>query len=197
MAEQSEAVTALIDRLGLDDVGLVGHSMGGAIAVLVARTLGGRVRELLAVEAILQDEPSAWTTRIASGTLEAWEAELARLQGKPHIFARGSMLRRHAGAIERIAPAILQTSARTTYLSAVSLRELAADPSTYAAFLAMDNTTYVFGDRNLDQPLYERLLDDGVSIAIVPRAGHLMMFDNPASFYGAIARGVPCRERSA
>lgn len=45
-------VVALLDRLGLDRVSLVGHSLGGAVALLVAQEHPGRV-----VRLVLEDAP--------------------------------------------------------------------------------------------------------------------------------------------
>lgn len=191
MAEQASVVARVAEALDLAEIALVGHSMGGTIAVLAAELLGARVHDLFAVEAVLQHEPSAWTTRIADGAPEAWAAELARLQGKPEIFARGSMLRRRRDAIARVAPAVLETTARATYLSARSLRDTAADPTLYGRFLALPcQRRYVFGDRNLDVALYGRLAADEAPLAVVPHAGHLMMLDNPDAFYALVAAGA-------
>jgi pimeloyl-ACP methyl ester carboxylesterase len=191
MAEQARVVADTADALGLAELTLVGHSMGGTIAVLAVEALGQRLRELVLVEAILQHEPLAWTTAIAAMAPAAWEDELERLRRRPLMFARGSMVRRRPHAIERVAPAITQTTAVATHLSAMSLRETAADPTLYGRFRALGvPALYLFGDRNLDVAFYERLRADQAPIVVVHHAGHLMMLDNPAAFYATVAAGA-------
>lgn len=50
MAGHVAAVRGLVDALGLDDVALVGHSMGAFLAPLVAADLGPRVRRVVLVD---------------------------------------------------------------------------------------------------------------------------------------------------
>jgi pimeloyl-ACP methyl ester carboxylesterase len=191
MQEQARTVGGVAEALDLEEVTLVGHSMGGTIAVLAADILGDRLEEVVLAEAILQHEPFAWTTQIAENPFEAWANELERLRRRPAMFVRGSMVRRRPDAIDRVASAIDETTPLATYRSAVSLRDTAADSSLYARFRTLARPArYLFGDRNLDVPLYRRLGADGVRVVVIPRAGHLMMLDNPAGFYGAVAEAA-------
>lgn len=61
LRDQSAAVLRIIERLGLQDLTLVGHSMGGGVALLVAMALEsgtpGRVRCLVLVDSIACPQP--------------------------------------------------------------------------------------------------------------------------------------------
>ncbi|MCO8274252.1 alpha/beta hydrolase [Actinoplanes sp. TRM 88003] len=62
LAGHAAEVVRMADECGLDDVVLVGHSMGGYLAPLVAAKLGSRVRKLVLLDGGVLPEPR-WTLR--------------------------------------------------------------------------------------------------------------------------------------
>lgn len=62
LAGHAAEVVRVADECGLDDVVLVGHSMGGYLAPLVAAKLGDRVRKLVLLDGGVPPEPR-WTLR--------------------------------------------------------------------------------------------------------------------------------------
>jgi len=58
LAGHATAVVALADELRLENVTLVGHSMGAFLAPLVARALGDRVRRIVLVDGGVHPDPS-------------------------------------------------------------------------------------------------------------------------------------------
>jgi pimeloyl-ACP methyl ester carboxylesterase len=190
MAEYVEVVLGAVRVLGLREPTLVGHSMGGTVCVLAGEALGGSLDALFAAEAKLQPEPDLWIAQLACEPDDAWARTFAGLQRRAEIYVRGSMYRRRPQAIRRAAPALRQTTARALQASAQSLLATASDPAFYGRYLALRRPSrYIFGDQNVSASLYARLRADGAAITVVPRAGHLMMLDNPEGFYGAIAAG--------
>jgi pimeloyl-ACP methyl ester carboxylesterase len=191
MDEQAAVVVGLVETLDLEEVTLVGHSMGGTIALLAAESLAGRLAELVLAEGKLQSEPHVWSTRIAAESPETWERIFADMQRRAEIVVRGGMLRRRVHAIRRAAPALRQTTAHAMRASAIALQEAASDPSLYERFMRFERPRrYLFGDQNLHVSLFKRLEADGAPIGVVPRAGHQMMLDNPEGFYRAVAHVV-------
>jgi len=187
MEQQARVVVGLIEALDLDDVTLVGHSMGGTIALLAAEALAGRLAELIVAEGKLRLEPYVWSARIAAEPFEVWERTFADMQRRAEIVVRGGMLRRRVHAIRRAAPALRQTTARAMHASAIALQRTAADPALYDRFLSFARPCrYLFGENNLHVTLYQRLVGDGATVEIVPGAGHQMMLDNPDGFYQAV-----------
>ena len=79
LAGHATAVVRLADELDLDDVVLVGHSMGGYLAPLVAAKLGDRVRKLVLLDGGVPPEPR-WTTRrpVVRALWTMWTRPLAR-----------------------------------------------------------------------------------------------------------------------
>lgn len=188
MREQADVLVSVFEAMALDDVTLVGHSMGGTISLLAAEMLGNRLTELVLAEAILVFDETLWSERISSESLEEWRAELESICRRPEIYARGSLLRRRKEAVERITPCITQTTAEAMHASAVDLQAVTRDPALYDRFLTMrPRPVYVFGDLHDTSWFCRRVRSDGARVAIVPRSGHLMMLDNPAGFYAIVA----------
>ncbi len=72
MLGEADEVVQLLERSDLDDVVLVGHSMGGVVALEVARRAPGRVRAVVGVDT-LHDADFRWPE-------EAFEAVVARYE---------------------------------------------------------------------------------------------------------------------
>jgi pimeloyl-ACP methyl ester carboxylesterase len=170
-------VVELVEALGLDAVDLFGHSMGGTVALVAATRRPGLVGALVLGEPNLDPGGGAFSRQIAawseadyvSGGHRALERE-ARLSGNDNgagTLAVSSPLAVHRGAVSLVAG-----SSPTWRQRLVSL--------------PMPRTVLV-GERSLPDPDVTRLSDQGVRVAIVPGAGHSMMWENPAGLAEAIA----------
>ncbi len=69
-----EDVAGLIAALELEDVVLVGHSMGGPVSLRAAALLPGKVRGIVAVDT-LHDADSKWEGEEVEGFMQAFEAD--------------------------------------------------------------------------------------------------------------------------
>ncbi|HQR38400.1 MAG TPA: alpha/beta fold hydrolase [Blastocatellia bacterium] len=188
MREQAAVLAHVVDRLDLSDVTLVGHSMGGTIVILALDRIAHRVERLVLAEAVLIHDDSIWTAAIARALLDDWQDEFEEMQRRPRVWARGGMLRRRPGAIDRVAPAILHTSAQAMHASAVDLHRVCSDPELYQRFRSISRPfEYVIGDLHDNTPFCARVIGDGVAVRFVARSGHLMMLDNPDGFYEIVA----------
>jgi len=185
----SEVVTAFADG----PVDVVGHSMGGAIALLHAATFPAQVRRLVVID--------------AAGILhrEAWVAEHLRRVTEP----TGRVLPRVAGAMADAAATIVDASrlfgaAPDVILEVGFLRQkiLSAEPGRIAALSLMlydfgpalarveAPTLIVWGDRDVVAPLRTGyLLADRVPnarLVVIPQAGHVVMQDAPVPLLAEI-----------
>jgi pimeloyl-ACP methyl ester carboxylesterase len=188
MREQADVFVSLVESAGLDEVTIVGHSMGGTIVVLASEALGDRVSSVVLAEAILVFDETLWSERISSSTLDDWRIEFAGICRRPEVYARGSLMRRRKASVERITPCITQTTAEAMHASATDLKAVARDPAVYERFLEMQpQPVYVFGELHDTTGFCRRVRADGARVAVVPRSGHLMMLDNPDGFYAIVA----------
>lgn len=94
IASLGEDVAAVISQLQLDDVAVIGHSMGGRVGLEVARLLPGTVIGVIGVDT-LQDAEQRWDPEEVDGLLAGFEADFMTTCGG---FVR-SMFGDHASEV--------------------------------------------------------------------------------------------------
>jgi len=178
--EHAQTVARLLDHLGVENAVVFGHSMGGAVALLVADLRPNRVDRLVIAEGNLDPEPGIVSGIIARRTeadyVAAGHARFVR-EMRTHGFAD------YARTLEAASPVAV-------HRSAVDL--IADRDPTFRDLLARLTIprTFLFGDENRADPDVERLPQHGIPVAIVPDAGHDMMADNPDALADAIAHAL-------
>jgi pimeloyl-ACP methyl ester carboxylesterase len=180
MESQADFVARLLRELGLRQTIVVGHSMGGSIAVLLAARAPDLVSHVFSAEGNLDPGPGFVSGRITAMSEEAFVTSGHGAFVKTIVQAGFSD---YAGAVRAADPVGL-------YRSAASL--IARRSPTYREHLAalVIPRTYVFGEQTLPDPDTDRLAEIGVDVCIVPDAGHGMMIDNPDGFATVVADAV-------
>jgi pimeloyl-ACP methyl ester carboxylesterase len=174
MAAHARVAAAVLDHLGLAGVDVVGHSMGGAVAVLLAHARPDLVARLVLCEPNLRAGGGLFSRAVAALPEEGFDAA-AYAAG---LTAERPELAGYAARMRLADPVAL-------HRSATGLVEL-PDP-TPAALLAglRIPCTYLLGERNLGVPGVDP--DVGVPVRVVPGAGHDMFIDNPDGFAETLA----------
>ncbi|HNX50281.1 MAG TPA: alpha/beta fold hydrolase, partial [Thermoanaerobaculaceae bacterium] len=174
--DHADTVGALIAGLALRQVDLVGHSMGGAIAIVVAARNPERVRRLVVSEPNLDAGGGSFSRPIA----EQCEAD---------YVARG-----HAEGVEKAiaeghptwAASLRVSSPLAVHRGATSLVRGGAPSWREQLETLSIPRTMIFGARSLPDPDTERLPRFGIAVRIVQDAGHSMMWENPSGFAEAV-----------
>lgn len=178
LEDHAGAVAAVLDGAGLDSCGVLGHSMGGTVAIVLASLRRDLVSALVVAEGNLDPGVGSGSARIASWTEEEY-------------LARG-----HAAMLEDIdAAARSGDPGWSAYAAAFRLADPRAVHRSAVGLLAPINPTarerlyrfsgpkaYVFGERSLPDPDQERLASAGVEVLVVPGAGHAMAVEAPEDF---------------
>jgi len=156
-------------------VELVGHSMGGSVAIVLAHRRPELVSRLVLTEANLDASPPS---EAGSSWIDAYEED---------DFVAGA----HARVLDKVGPLWAATmrlaDPRALHRSAAGLRR-GSDPVMRAILegLPMDRV-YLQGDLSGELAGREALEAAGVRVVTVPGAGHNVMFDNPDAFVAAVA----------
>lgn len=183
MEGQAEILVSLLRSLGTGACVLIGHSMGGSIAVLVAAVAPDVVGRLVIAEGNLDPGPG-----VVSGPITSMSETEFVVHGHAKLIeqVRNAGFPDYAGTLQAAAPAGL-------YRSAASL--IAERHPTYREFLARVDLprTFLFGEENLPDPDVDLLPADGVDVRIIASSGHDMMADNPDGFAEAIADAIERR----
>jgi len=170
----------LARQLSFEDLDLFGHSMGGSIAIVVAGLLEGRVKHLVLGEPNLWPGGGAFSRRIAAATEDAYVAH-----GHDDLV-RSS----RAEGLGIWAASLSISSPRGVHRAATSL-VVGSNPAWGEQLLALTmSRTVIFGEASLPDADAERLPHQGILVEIVPDAGHLMAWENPAGVALALRRAL-------
>jgi pimeloyl-ACP methyl ester carboxylesterase len=179
--DQTAIVIACIEHLHLSPVRLVGHSMGGSIAIALAHRRPDLVRTLIVAEPNLDP---------GSGTLSGHVTR----QNEAAFVARGydrlllAMQRQAARGDQTaaiFAPTVKQASPLALHRAATSLRA-ARTPTFREMLLNAKMPRLVIAGAASGIPVSD-FAGTGIHFIEIANAGHTMMDDDPAAFAAAIA----------
>jgi pimeloyl-ACP methyl ester carboxylesterase len=189
MEHHAEAIAILLERLGLERSPIVGHSMGGSLALMVATRRPGNVSRLILAEPLLKREHSELAASLAKRNEQDFVSRgfdmllraTRRQAARGDKAAQGFLV-----PLQHASPAIMHRSAAS----------LLADRS--PSFLSLLETlpmgkTLLIGARTDVDP---GVIPPGVFLLRIPEAGHSMMSENPDAFASAIACALQAAEES-
>ena len=177
--EHAGTVANLLDGLNLQQVRLVGHSLGGSVAIALATRRPDQVGALVVAEPNLDPGVGIFSLELASFT----EEEFART-GHAEVVSQ-LLARARAGDVNaaEFARTVRRWSSRGLHRSACSLlAERAPTFRTQLASLPMDRR-YVSGE--LTRESLDGVRMAGCDVRVVPGAGHVQMTDNLDGFVAA------------
>lgn len=179
LEDHADALAAVLDAAHLIGAELVAHSMGGAVAIVLAHRRPDLVSRLVLTEANLDPQPP----------VTAGSSGIASYEEDDYVENGG-----HARVLDKVGPSWAATmrlaDPRALYRTAAGLmrgtnptmrdmlRELTAD------------RVYLQGELSGELPGKEGLEAAGVRVVTVPGAGHNVMFDNPDAFVAEVAGRV-------
>jgi pimeloyl-ACP methyl ester carboxylesterase len=181
----ARTIVALIDALGLSECGLVGHSMGGAVAVHVAADRPAIVSLLIMAEGAIDaggEEPFDGVSEeqfVAYGFRKLLAAQANEAEAQP-----GGLRAAHLG-MTRVADPI------ALHREGVSLQR-GTDPSVRSLLGELQIPRwYLQGElSDTDPELQPELAAMGVSWKFVPKTGHAMGIENPEGLAQAVSEAV-------
>jgi pimeloyl-ACP methyl ester carboxylesterase len=184
MEDQADLVATLLRQVAASRVTLVGHSMGGSIAIALAHRHPELVERLVVAEPNLDPATGSLSGHIARQPEAAFVARGYQrlLYQTRREAARGDLV------AQRFLVTLEQASPVAIHRSAASLR---ADRSpTFREQLESlpIPRTLVWGVRT--PPLDPLLADPAIAVEAIPDAGHVMMTEQPDAFAAAIARAL-------
>jgi pimeloyl-ACP methyl ester carboxylesterase len=183
-------VQKVVEHLDLDEIVLIGHSMGGSTVLEAARLMPDRVIGVVAVDS-LQDAETKYDPDQFTGILEAYEKDFAGtcLQFTTSMFLESAdpeLIKRVTSDMCDHSPEIAIALLREFFsyemgpaLAAVDVPVRYVNAPTYPTNVEV-NRTY--------QPDFDGVIMDGV--------GHFLMMENPGEFNDLLKRVVTSLEPS-
>ncbi|MFE9557168.1 alpha/beta fold hydrolase [Streptomyces sp. NPDC006692] len=179
LEDHADALAAALDAAGAAGAELVAHSMGGAVAIVLADRRPDLVARLLLTEANL--DPNPVPTAGSSGIATYGEDEFVHGGGFAAVLARVGPL--WAATMRLADPLGLHRTARGLVRGTEpTMRELLMK-------LPVERT-YLVGGRDDELPGRAELVASGVRVVTIADAGHNIMFDNPAAFVREVSGRV-------
>ncbi|MEH6556975.1 MAG: alpha/beta hydrolase [Oceanicoccus sp.] len=194
MEGHAQTVANILDHENIRSATIVGHSMGGTVAILLALSRPDLVSNLVVGEGNITPGGGAGTRSIASYSKDEYVET---------VFPR-SRAERFQAAIDGDAAATLisglWSTVNVTGLYGNSKALVALDPSIKERFLNLTiPCTFVYGEKSLpentdevgpDSPDPNELKARGIKIGVVPNAGHAQMFENLDGFVNVLIKAL-------
>jgi pimeloyl-ACP methyl ester carboxylesterase len=177
-------VAAVVRKLDLKRVVLVGHSMGGDVVVAAARLLKGRVVGLIWVDDYKDLGPPS-----SDAEIEAFAAQFrADFPGVTNKFVR-SLFRPNAdpALVDRVARDMASAPARVGATSIESSFKYAREIPAALAELKLPVIAINADNGPTD---VASLASHGVKAIVMPGVGHFMMLEDPKRFDGILASAI-------
>ncbi|MGA4847166.1 alpha/beta fold hydrolase [Streptomyces sp. G5(2025)] len=171
----AQALAAVLDAAQVTGAEVIGHSMGGSVAIVLAYRRPDLVSRLVVTEANLDPNPPL--TAGSSG-IAAYEEE---------DFVKGA----HARVLDEVGPTWAATmrlaDPRALHRSAVGLM-VGTRPTMRHMLMALSvDRVYLQGASSGELRGQDALDASGVRVVTVPDAGHNIMFDNADAFAAEVA----------
>lgn len=186
LASHARCVAAVMSELGLQSADVLGHSMGGTVAIRLALDFPELVGRLVIGEGNLDPKGGAASSRIVREKrtdFASWSypALCERMEGDVATWLLRAWEPADPQGIWRNAEALVKL-----------------DPGFRAAFLGMAvPRTFIYGEKSLergfaaDVPDPAALREAGVRVAVVSGVGHSMFQQNPSESAVAVAAAFP------
>ena len=191
-AQMAHLHRVVTDHFGAGPVHLVGHSMGGAIAPLLAAAHPQLVATVIDVEGNFTLKDAFWSGQLARMTEAEADGMLARQRADPGAWlarlgiavnertlasADKWLHLQPASTLRAMGTALVETTSRPDYLEGV--RKVFASHTVHL----------VAGERSRDAwDTPEWVLAQAKSLTVMPGCGHLMMLDDPEGFARVLTR---------
>lgn len=191
LEDHARTLSRLLDHIGSKQYILVGHSMGGAVAIELASKRSDLIVQLILAEANVYAGGGIMSTNIANQSEGSFVAH--GYQEWINNLRKVAMTGNH---ILSIALGMWQTaSPLAIHRSAVSLVK-GTQPVMWDKLIKLPiPRTFIFGSQSLeeyeeDRVLQRRLEEHNIQVEVVLNASHGMMAENPSGVAEVIAEAI-------
>jgi len=176
-----EVAEAVLSRLDVEEFHLVGHSMGGLTALLLAHQASSRVLSFVDIEGNLAPEDCFLSRQILTHRTDDPRAFLEQFAERTHPTAEFSSALYAANVRSKVDPAVV----RGIFESMVQLSDH-GDLLTRFTSLPCPRM-FMYGEQNATLTYLPALKDRGVELAEIGYSGHWPMYSNPVAMWTEIA----------
>lgn len=189
--DHASSLSGLLDHIGSQHYILVGHSLGGAIAIDLASTRPDLVTQLILAEANLDAGGGMLSKSIA----EQIEIDFIK-SGYQKLIASRRSAALNGDQTSSIVLGLWQVASPSALYGGAVSAVKGTQPVMWDQLIQLSiPRTYIFGSQSLednedDRALQRRLEEHNIHVAVVPKAGHGMMSENPSGFAAVIVEAL-------
>ncbi len=177
-----EITNIFVSRLPLGDFVVVGHSMGGLVALLYIDKYGGPVKGFISVEGNVASEDCFISREVTKYRLaEFKETGFDNLRQKlSRLKNRG--YRKYLDTLERY------SSPKAIFDYSPSLIGYSDNGDLIQRFTQLEiPMVFIYGSENKGLPYIPHLRERGCEVVEIPNSNHFPFHDNPGDYYRAIS----------
>jgi len=192
LTRQVDHVASQIESLGAGQAWLVGHSLGGAIIMMLADRRPDLVCGLINVEGNFTRKDAFWSSRIMKLTPAQWRMEYQAMRADIPAWLTKCRIDPTPERIEWTTAMLDHQSPETIHVVSEALVDATAAPEFLEAVRRIVDRALplhlIAGRRSLAQwDVPEFVRRAAVSLEVIEDAGHLMMLERPDAFCDAVA----------
>lgn len=196
LMDQANHVLSFMDSHKIEQANLVGHSVGGAIAVLITNQYPNRVKSLVSVEGNMTPPDAFWSANLAKKSIDeiqqlidSYSSDVVGWISDAGVPATSDTL--------RIATAWLENQpAETLKAQAQAVVNATSSSSDYLKRLEVQlrnglELHLISGSRSRDGwHIPDRIERGARSSTVIAECGHLMMLESPQKFANAVVNCI-------
>jgi lipase len=195
LQSQAEDLAVQIAAGGYARAHVVGHSVGGAVSMLLARRHPELIASLINVEGNFTLEDAFWTCKLATMTLPEVDALLQTYQNDAHGWLRSAGIEPRQELVAIATRGLQAQPATTVKAMAHSVIETTSQPAyldDVDAVLDSAFPVHLFaGERSRGGwHVPESVLRRAASMTVQPGVGHMMMLEAPEEFLRLVSNLV-------
>ncbi|MDY6959335.1 MAG: alpha/beta hydrolase [Halobacteriota archaeon] len=169
-------------ELDLENVVLIGHSMGGLVSLLYAGKYEENVKAFINVEGNLVSENSNISRKVAKISFDQFSEHVFPKLHEKLLATENTGFIRHAEILS------MYSSPRAFYDYSPSLMRYSDDKGLIERYIRLKvPTLYLYGSENSDLSYIPRLVDSGCEVAEISNSNHFPFYDNPYEFYKVVS----------
>ena len=191
LAAQVDHLVEQLQGLGSAPLWLLGHSMGGAIAMMLADRLPEKIAGIINVEGNFTLGDAFWSSKIAKRSSESWATEYKNMQCDPAAWLQKCGVAGTAPNIQRAKQVLSHQSPDTVQaMSRAIVRETALAEYALCVRRVVERGCpihLIAGQRSVeDWDVPEFVRAAARSFSELPDTGHMMMLEDPQAFCGLV-----------
>ena len=176
-----EITNIVVSKLNLDVFFIIGHSMGGLVALLYAEKYPSHVKGFINVEGNLASEDCFFSRQLASYEPDAFTRDIFnKLQQKLTLSSNKG--------INEYSRTLHYASEKACHDYALPLVEYSDNGNLIHRFIELKiPKLFLYGSENQGLSYLPELKDCNCQLIEIPNSGHFPFHDNPQAFYQAIS----------